>query len=202
QYTEVIVRQTADLGRIVDEFSKFARMPEPVRSVGDLVPLVRDAVILQGDTMEGVTVTSDLPDEAPWADFDGTMISQAVINLIKNAGEAIESLENNGAPDGHDPRIKVTLRHDQDSLILTIADNGIGLPEDRSRLFEPYVTTRKEGTGLGLSIVKKIIEEHGGTLILTDATPLDDSGQIGAMAEIRLPKATTPQQTTPLKVAE
>ena len=205
QYTEVIVRQTGDLRRIVDEFSKFARMPEPDRTVTDLIPLVRDAVLLQGDTIESVEVTADLPSDERLADIDSTMISQAVINLIKNAGEAIESLKEKGAPDGHAPRIAVAFADDEDTLVVSISDNGIGLPEDRSRLFEPYVTTRKEGTGLGLSIVKKIIEEHGGTLTLTDAAPLDDSGKIGARAEIRLPKATkltTPNQATPLKVAE
>ena len=85
---------------------------------------------------------------------------------------------------------------------MTISDNGIGLPEDRSRLFEPYVTTRSEGTGLGLSIVKKIIEEHGGTLVLTDAEPLDASGQVGARAEITLPLAAETEQTRDIQVAE
>lgn len=203
QYTEVIVRQTGDLRRIVDEFSKFARMPEPERSVSDLTALVRNAVLLQGDTIEDVDVITDLPDEEILADFDSTMVSQALINLIKNAGEAIQSLEKKGVPIGHSPRIAVDLRREDDTAVITISDNGIGLPEDRSRLFEPYVTTREEGTGLGLPIVKKIIEEHGGTLILTDADPLDDSGQIGARAEIRLPATLpTPHQAAPMKAAQ
>ena len=86
--------------------------------------------------------------------------------------------------------------------VIQISDNGIGLPEDRSRLFEPYVTTRTEGTGLGLPIVKKIIAEHGGTLVLKDAEPLDGSGQIGACAEITLPLAAENEQRRDLKVAE
>ena len=94
-----------------------------------------------------------------------------------------------------DPAI-ASLRAGDKTAFIAISDNGIGLPEDRSRLFEPYVTTRAEGTGLGLPIVKKIIEEHGGTLVLTDAEPLDGSGQTGARAEINLPLVAKTEQTT------
>ena len=96
----------------------------------------------------------------------------------------------------------VSLAVQDDQAVVRICDNGIGLPEDRSRLFEPYVTTRDKGTGLGLSIVKKIIEEHGGTLQLLDGDPLDDSGKIGAMAEIVLPLAAHERQADGLRVAE
>ena len=189
--TDVIVRQTNDLRRIVDEFSKFARMPEPERRQQDLAALVRDAVLLQQTGQPDVTITADIPAGPVVAEIDGTMISQALTNLIKNAGEAIESYMKKGAPDKFDPQIRVAMRVDGNTCEITIADNGIGLPEDRARLFEPYVTTRSEGTGLGLPIVKKIIEEHGGTLKLVDApefsTPgLDGGGHYGAMAEIRL----------------
>ena len=119
------------------------------------------------------------------AEFDATMISQALTNLIKNAGEAIESYQKTGAD--VQPEIRVGLRADGPFARLTIADNGIGLPEDRARLFEPYVTTRDEGTGLGLPIVKKIIEDHGGALGLQDAPSFDGSDHVGAMAVIRLP---------------
>jgi two-component system, NtrC family, nitrogen regulation sensor histidine kinase NtrY len=118
------------------------------------------------------------------------MIGQALTNLLKNAGEAIESLqEKGGAPAGHVPTVEVRLSTDDTAAVIAISDNGIGLPEDRARLFEPYVTTREKGTGLGLPIVKKIIEEHGGTLVLTDAAPLDDTGHRGARAEMTLPLA-------------
>ncbi|MEM1401579.1 MAG: ATP-binding protein, partial [Pseudomonadota bacterium] len=90
-------------------------------------------------------------------------------------------------PAGHIARVRVELREEAGVAVIQIADNGIGLPEDRAKLFEPYVTTRQKGTGLGLPIVKKIIEEHGGQLRLSDAAPLDESGQVGAEAEIRLP---------------
>ena len=185
--TEVIVRQTNDLRRIVDEFSKFARMPEPETSMQDLVQIVRDAVTLQ-KAQENRAIEAVLPEEPVLADLDATMIGQALTNLIKNAGEAIETLyQKTGVPDGHEPLVKVEMTVAEKSVQVAISDNGIGLPEDRSRLFEPYVTTRAEGTGLGLPIVKKIIEEHGGTLVLTDAEPLDRSGQVGARAEITLP---------------
>jgi two-component system nitrogen regulation sensor histidine kinase NtrY len=129
------------------------------------------------------------------ANLDPTMIGQALTNLIKNAGEAIESLGENGLPKKYKPRIHVEMTLEGSTVLVAITDNGIGLPEDRSRLFEPYVTTREKGTGLGLPIVKKIIEEHGGTLILTDGEALDPSGQIGARAEMRLGGLTSAGQT-------
>jgi two-component system, NtrC family, nitrogen regulation sensor histidine kinase NtrY len=184
--TDVIVRQTNDLRRIVDEFSKFARMPEPERRQHDLAALVRDAVLLQQTGQPDVTINADIPDGPVVAQIDATMISQALTNLIKNAGEAIESLKKEGAPDGFIPQVQVAMQVVGGICEITIADNGIGLPEDRARLFEPYVTTRSEGTGLGLPIVKKIIEEHGGTLKLVDAPEFDGTGHYGAMAEIRL----------------
>lgn len=192
--TDVIVRQTNDLRRIVDEFSKFARMPEPERREEDLVALVRDAVTLQQTGQPDVRIQADLPVDPLWADLDATMIGQALTNLIKNAGEAIESLKNKGFDGPLDPQIHIAARECETAgyvggYEITIADNGIGLPEDRAKLFEPYVTTRSEGTGLGLPIVKKIIEEHGGTLLLEDAPIFEGHQHCGAKAVIRLPAA-------------
>ncbi|GHG80883.1 sensor histidine kinase NtrY-like [Pseudodonghicola xiamenensis] len=192
--TDVIVRQTNDLRRIVDEFSKFARMPEPERREDDLVKIVRDAVLLQQTGQPGVKVSADLPDAPLLAEVDATMLSQALTNLIKNAGEAVQSLRDRGVPEGYRPEIRVRLTKTQDGSEITVADNGIGLPEDRARLFEPYVTTRDEGTGLGLPIVKKIIEEHGGSLALEDAPVFDGQQHFGAMAVIRLPRVEAPDQ--------
>ncbi|MBT8459536.1 MAG: HAMP domain-containing protein, partial [Boseongicola sp.] len=201
--TDVIVRQTNDLRRIVNEFSKFARMPEPETTMNDLTKLVSDAVLLQEGAMDGVTLTSALPKEPVLADIDSTMIGQALTNLIKNAREAIESLEEKkGFPEGYDARVHVEMTVSDGHAQILISDNGIGLPEDRSRLFEPYVTTREKGTGLGLPIVKKIIEEHGGTLALIDAAPLDQSRQIGATAKVVLPISATQEQAGDLAVAE
>ena len=189
QYTDVIVRQTNDLRRIVDEFSRFARMPEPDRRETDLTALVRAAVMLQENGQPGVRFRRSLPAAPLMLDLDGTMIGQALTNLIKNAGEAIETLYEKEKPIGHSPEIQIALQATDAEVVITIADNGIGLPPDRARLFEPYVTTREKGTGLGLPIVKKIIEEHGGTLALQDAPAFaDNAGQIGAMAVIRLPR--------------
>jgi two-component system, NtrC family, nitrogen regulation sensor histidine kinase NtrY len=185
-YADVIVRQTNDLRRIVDEFSKFARMPEPVRREEDIVRLVREAVTLQGT---GLPLKATLPDEGAILDVDATMIGQALTNLIKNAGEAIESFTQNGSPEGFSPEVRVAVEISADEVVIRISDNGIGLPPDRARLFEPYVTTREKGTGLGLPIVKKIIEEHGGTLALLDAEVFEGNDHAGAMAEIRLPRA-------------
>ena len=193
--TEVIVRQTGDLRRIVDEFSKFARMPEPEKRTEDLRDLLKGAVLLQQSGQPNVRISSDLPNVAMSADLDATMIGQALTNLIKNAGEATETLREKGAPEGYVPAVHVTAetlsQETQNGTApwaeIRISDNGIGLPEDRARLFEPYVTTRDKGTGLGLPIVKKIIEEHGGTLRLDDAEPFDGLSHTGACAIIRLP---------------
>jgi two-component system nitrogen regulation sensor histidine kinase NtrY len=187
QYTDVIVRQTNDLRRIVDEFSRFARMPEPDRREQDLTRLLRDALTLQESGQPEVRFVSDIPAGPVLMDLDATMIAQALTNLIKNAGEAIESLQEKGAPEGLVPEIRVLMELGEGEAVIRIMDNGIGLPPDRARLFEPYVTTREKGTGLGLPIVKKIIEEHGGTLALLDAPVFDGQSHAGAMAEIRLP---------------
>ncbi len=198
QYTDVIVRQTEGLRRIVNEFSRFARMPEPDRKPADLRALVRDAVILQREGQPEVTIEADLPGGPVRADLDEGMIAQALTNLIKNAGEATQTLRERGAPEGWSPAIRIALREADGTAVLTIADNGIGLPEDRARLFEPYVTTRDEGTGLGLPIVKKIIAEHGGTLELRDAAPFGGAEHKGAEAAITLPAlAPEGQAATP-----
>ncbi len=187
ELTDVIVRQTNDLRRIVDEFSRFARMPQPERQRGDLAKLLRETVTLQTAGLEPTEIVADIPEGRVMAEFDPTMMGQAFTNLIKNAGEAIESrIEKSG---GAFERIVFVSLDETDPahLVIRITDTGTGLPQDRVRLFEPYVTTREKGTGLGLPIVKKIIEEHGGTLDLIDAEPAAD-GHRGARAVIRLPR--------------
>ncbi|RMH49499.1 MAG: PAS domain-containing sensor histidine kinase [Alphaproteobacteria bacterium] len=187
QMTEVIVRQTNDLRRIVDEFSRFARMPEPDRAAHDVVALVRDAVTLQEAAMPGVRMSVTLPETPIRAEVDQTMLGQALTNLIKNAGEAIEARREKMGDEGWTPEIRVTVAGGDGQVRISIADNGIGLPPDRARLFEPYVTTREKGTGLGLPIVRKIVEEHGGQLELSDAEPFDDTDWRGAEARVTLP---------------
>ncbi|WP_332909024.1 sensor histidine kinase NtrY-like [Paracoccus binzhouensis] len=185
QYTEVIIRQTNDLRRIVDEFSRFARMPEPDRKETDIAKLLRDAELMQRDALQGALV-SDIPDAPVIVDADAGMMRQVFTNLLKNAGEALDELRAD-PPEGWQPQVRVELRVAPDAVTIRITDNGPGLPEDRTRLFEPYVTMKPGGTGLGLPIVKKIVEEHGGSLMLTDAP----EGR-GAMAEIRLPRERQP----------
>ncbi|TVS03610.1 MAG: PAS domain-containing sensor histidine kinase [Rhodobacteraceae bacterium] len=194
QLTSVIVRQTNDLRRIVDEFSRFARMPEPDRRAHDLTAILRDSVLLQESGQPEVQFELSLPEAPIVVEVDETMMAQAFTNLIKNAGEAIESKRNTDAAEDFIPEIRVSFEAGESDLRITIADNGVGLPEDRARLFEPYVTTRAEGTGLGLSIVRKIIEEHGGSLRLEDAPLFSGNTHFGAMAVIRLPRLVTDEQ--------
>ena len=186
--TQVIVRQTNDLRRIVDEFSKFARMPEAVKQREDIVAILNQAVTLQQAGQPDVTFHIDIPDQVIPLSLDATMISQALTNLIKNAGEAIETRIEKGVSPDLTPAIAISLADQGTQVSITISDNGIGLPQDRAKLFEPYVTTRDKGTGLGLPIVKKIIEEHGGVLRLDDAEPIGDTQHVGAAATIELPK--------------
>jgi len=187
--TDVIVRQTNDLRRIVDEFSKFARMPEPELHLNDMTQLVHDALSLQIAGQPDVHFAASIPEEAVLVDMDDTMIGQALTNLLKNAGEATETYISRHEPDSYRPEIQLRMSYDKNNVTIAISDNGIGLPEDRARLFEPYVTTRGEGTGLGLPIVKKIIEEHGGTLTLTDAAVFAGHDHAGACAILQLPVA-------------
>jgi two-component system nitrogen regulation sensor histidine kinase NtrY len=188
QMTDVIVRQTEDLRRIVDEFSRFARMPEPERRDADLARILRDAVTLQEAGQPGVRFEVVIPARPVPAEVDPGMISQALTNLIKNAGEAIETRAEREPDAPFEPRIRVMLTQEGPRATIIIEDNGTGLPQDRARLFEPYVTTREKGTGLGLPIVKKIVEEHGGTLALEDA-----EGR-GARAVLRLPAKVVPTE--------
>lgn len=187
QLTDVVVRQTTDLRRIVDEFSKFARMPEPQTAALSLTDVLREAAVLQESGQPEVRFELDLTEAPLRAEIDAAMIGQALTNLIKNAGEAIESLRESGAPEGHVPTIRIESADAGDWAVIRISDNGIGLPDDPGRLFEPYVTTRDKGTGLGLPIVKKIIEEHGGTLMLEQAAPFAEGAHRGACAVVRLP---------------
>ena len=194
--TDVIVRQTDELRRIVDEFSQFARMPEPDRRPTDFGELLKGAILLQESGQPNVSFTLNLPNGKLWIDADSSMIGRAITNLLKNSGESIEeALKKSPKRKGE---IRVVASQTDRSVVLTVVDNGTGLPEDRSRLLEPYVTNRQSGTGLGLSIVVKTIEEHGGTFSLSDAEPFGDGAMPGAQAVIKLPKL---KQTTAQNVA-
>ena len=189
QMVEVITRQTDDIRRIVDEFSKFARMPKLKRKNEDICALVESIIALQKAGQPTVSINFIRPAKSIIMAIDATLINQAVINLLKNAGEAIEARKLKETHNEEKGIINVAIKDKSESVILEISDNGIGLPQDRSRLFEPYVTTREKGTGLGLAIVKKIIEEHGGILKLEDSTQFENSGIVGALISIDLPKS-------------
>lgn len=166
QCTDTIIRQVGDIGRMVDEFSSFARMPKPVVDAQDLAETVRQAVFLMRVGHPDVTFEAELPASLP-ARFDRRLISQALTNILKNAAEAIEGVPEEDRGKG---RIHVGVKAEGEDLVIDVIDNGAGLPkEKRSRLLEPYVTTREKGTGLGLAIVGKIMEEHGGSIELNDS---------------------------------
>jgi len=173
--TETIIRQVGDIGRMVDEFSSFARMPAPRFTAADPAELLREAVFAQRVAASdiGVELIEPLPRVVLHA--DRPMIGQALANILKNAGEAVAA-RRTIAPrdgDGERPGISVRLLVEDETATFIIEDDGMGLPaKDRDRLTEPYVTTREKGTGLGLAIVKRICEEHGGELRLADAEHL------------------------------
>ena len=189
QMVEVITRQTDDIRRIVDEFSKFARMPTLKRRNEDFCALICSIITLQQAGQPKVSFEFSKPEAPVFISVDATLINQAITNILKNAGEAIEARIFKDPYLGKPGIIKVSLMENVESVILKISDNGVGLPQDRSRLFEPYVTTREKGTGLGLAIVKKIVEEHGGVLKLEDSAPFINENIVGACVSIDLPKS-------------
>ena len=170
--TETIVRQVGDIGRMVDEFSAFARMPAPSLRPEDAPELAKQAAFLQQSGHPAITYQLDLPSQPIGLVCDASQFNRAVTNLMKNAAESVEERieEQRGRGEQAAPgEIRLWMRPSDDRLVIGIDDNGRGLPEhNRDRLTEPYVTTRTKGTGLGLAIVKKIMEDHGGTLTLAD----------------------------------
>jgi two-component system nitrogen regulation sensor histidine kinase NtrY len=166
--TGTIVRQVGDLRRMVDEFSNFARMPKPVFREENVFEIARQALFLHEVAHPAITFAL----EPPEGDFpmvcDRRQLSQAITNVVKNGVEAIEGRRNRGEHSLAGDRVTLKLRQDGDHLVIDVLDTGIGLPEDRERLTEPYMTTRVRGTGLGLAIVKKIVEEHMGEIAFLD----------------------------------
>ncbi|MGD9649820.1 MAG: ATP-binding protein [Dongiaceae bacterium] len=168
--TDTIVRQVGDLNRMLEEFSAFARMPSPQMKEENPIALAHEATMLHRHAHQDIRFTLDLPDTADLIHCDARQIRQALTNLIKNSVEAIEARKALGdETDGH---IILSLQQDAHATRLSVTDNGIGLPQEgRERLTEPYVTTRNKGTGLGLALVKRIMEDHGGNVVLEDADP-------------------------------
>ena len=170
--TDTIIRQVGDIGRMVDEFSSFARMPTPSMKLENLDAITQQAVFLQRAAHPEMVFDLSLPNDPVNVSCDSRQISQALINLLQNAIDSIHARQVNEAGEGEtEPgHIQVSLVCEPGSTRLIVRDNGKGLPkEGRENLTEPYVTTRVKGTGLGLAIVKKIMEDHGGELVLEDA---------------------------------
>ena len=191
QCTETIVRQVGDIGRMVDEFSSFARMPSAQLEPNDLVSLVREALVLQKASDEHLRFETDMPDDPLLLNVDRRLVNQAMTNLVKNARESIETRLQSTPEEPGVIRIEVDTSYN-DKVIVRVMDNGIGLPqENRSRLTEPYMTTREKGTGLGLAIVTRIMEEHGGRLTLSDA-PAGFHGGRGACVSLEFPADDPP----------
>jgi two-component system nitrogen regulation sensor histidine kinase NtrY len=166
--TGTIVRQVGDLRRMVDEFSNFARMPKPVFRDEDVHEIARQALFLHEVAHPGITFTIEPTQGEFHMVCDRRQLGQALTNVVKNAVEAIEGRRNRGEHSIAGDRIDLKLRREDAELIIDVLDTGIGLPADRERLTEPYMTTRVRGTGLGLAIVKKIVEEHEGEISFVD----------------------------------
>jgi two-component system nitrogen regulation sensor histidine kinase NtrY len=182
QCTDTIVRQVDDIRRMVDEFSRFARMPKPVIEGEDVADTVRQAVFLMRVGHPDIDIEAEIKDDPMRAQFDRRLISQALTNIIKNATEAIEAVPAEELGKG---RIEVIAARDSDDIVIDVIDNGIGLPKvSRARLLEPYVTTREKGTGLGLAIVGRVLEDHGGRIELNDAADIRP-GARGAWVRLR-----------------
>jgi two-component system nitrogen regulation sensor histidine kinase NtrY len=182
QCTDTIVRQVDDIRRMVDEFSRFARMPKPVIEGEDVADTVRQAVFLMRVGHPDIDIEAEIKRDPLRAQFDRRLISQALTNIIKNAAEAIEAVPAEELGKG---RIDVIAARENDDILIDVVDNGIGLPKvSRARLLEPYVTTREKGTGLGLAIVGRVLEDHGGRIELHDAAEIRP-GQRGAWMRLR-----------------
>src|SRR5712675_1964615 len=182
QCTDTIVRQVDDIRRMVDEFSRFARMPKPVMEGEDVADTVRQAVFLMRVGHPEIDFEAAIRDDTIRAQFDRRLISQALTNIIKNATDAIEAVPAEQLGKG---RIEVIAARDNEDIVIDVIDNGIGLPKvSRARLLEPYVTTREKGTGLGLAIVGRVLEDQGGRIELNDAADIRP-GARGAWMRLR-----------------
>ncbi len=185
QCADTIVRHVVEIGRMVDEFSAFARMPQPVIRPEDLGRVAREALILQRNARPEIAwVSHAIPERGPVAPCDRRLLGQAMTNLLQNAADAI-AMRPEGTAGG---RIEVSVALDGEDVAIAVADDGVGLPSaDRASLTEPYVTHKPKGTGLGLAIVKKIMEDHGGRVVLEERSPRADWLGGGAVATLVLP---------------
>jgi len=186
QCTDTIIRQVGDIGKMVDEFSSFARMPKANMESRNIYDIIRESVVLQRVGRPELDFTCTVPREPLFISCDRRLIGQALTNLVKNASEAIEAVAIKDDPNWRG-KIYINATYNNDEITIEVIDNGCGFPkEDRQRLTEPYMTTREKGTGLGLAIVRKIIDEHGGSISLEDAPSMTKEGH-GALVKLVLP---------------
>lgn len=194
QCTDTIVRQVDDIRRMVDEFSRFARMPKPVIAADDVADTVRQSAFLQRVGNADIDIDVEIAEDPMPARFDRRLLSQALTNIIKNAAEAISAVPPDELGKGS---IHVYAVREGENIVIDVVDNGIGLPkENRSRLLEPYVTTREKGTGLGLAIVGRIVDDHGGSIELREAAERIP-GQRGAWVRIQFASAGKAEPSEP-----
>jgi two-component system nitrogen regulation sensor histidine kinase NtrY len=188
QCADTIVRHVGDIGRMVDEFSAFARMPQPVMRAEDVGRIAREALVLPRQAHPEIAFASDaIPERGPVAQCDRRLLGQALTNLLRNAIDAVTTR----AADSGGGRIAVSVAEQEGEVRIMVADDGAGLPEgDPALLTEPYVTHKAKGTGLGLAIVKKVMEDHGGRLLLEPRIGSADWPGGGAVATLSLPVPT------------
>ncbi len=193
QLVDTIVRHVGDIGRMVDEFSAFARMPLPVIRPEDIGRVAREALVLQRNAHPDLVWTTDIPERGPTAPCDRRLLGQALTNLLMNAADAVAMRQRGDHEPGH---IHVAVKRAEGTVRIVVTDDGVGLPQaDRARLTEPYVTHKPKGTGLGLAIVKKIMEDHGGSVTLDDrpnTVPGSAGAAPGAVATLILPDRVAP----------
>ena len=195
QCADTIIRHVGDIGRMVDEFSSFARMPQPSIRPEDVGRAVREAMVLQRNAHPEIAYVTAIPERGPVARCDRRLLGQALTNLLQNAADAVAMRP--GA--GH---IEVRVTEDAGEVRIAVADDGIGLPaQDRARLTEPYVTHKPKGTGLGLAIVKKIMEDHGGRVTLEDRPSRPDWEGPGTVATLVLPRGEEPAAAQPVRTS-
>jgi len=198
--TDTIIRHVGEIGQMVDEFSSFARMPQPVMELTDLIALTKNALVLPQTAYQHIRVVEGYTVDKAWINCDATQVGQAISNILKNAVEAIEA-KTGGARKKESGWIQIRVLTENGEHVLEVTDSGIGLPDDevRQRLTEPYVTTRAKGTGLGLAIVWKIIEDHRGRLTLDDA---QDGGAKVTFHFPAAPPASKENRTPPQRGSE
>jgi len=178
QCADTIIRHVGDIGRMVDEFSAFARMPQPVIKPEDVGQVAREALVLQKTARPQIAWHTDIPDKGPVVPCDRRLLRQALTNLLQNAADAVAMRETGAEQSGG--TIGLSVLPGESEVRIVVTDDGVGLPQDdRERLTEPYVTHKPKGTGLGLAIVKKIMEDHGGRLMLEDR--VDGPGAVAAL---------------------